>query len=352
MHPILSRIERLAAYLGTWLVAGIVLAAVFTRLGLGWVESLAFLLPLFFVYSFVCLSSWYITRATPIGTSSRFRVIATSGFAALVSGAAWLALARLWIGVLGATSFFGASAARYDQLMPVLFALGILLFLLALAVHYALLALEEAREAERHRLELEVLTREAELRALRAQLDPHFLYNSLNSISALTAADPAGARRMCVLLGEFLRNTLSLSERERIPLAEELALADRFLSIEQVRFGSRLQIRRQIDDRAVGCRVPPLLLQPLLENAVTHGIAGLLEGGVIHLGVSRDNGSCSIVLENPCDADRPPSRSSGLGLDNVRRRLAATFGRAATMQTHAATDSFRVELRLPCSTDD
>lgn len=352
MHPILSRVERLAAYLGTWLVAGVVLAAVFTRLGLGWDESLALLLPLFFVYSFVCLSSWYISRATPLDTSSRLRVIATSGFAALVSGAGWLALARLWIGVLGETSMFRASAARYDQQMPVLFALGVLLFLLALAVHYALLALEAAREADRHRLELEVLTRDAELRALRAQLDPHFLYNSLNSISALTAADPAGARRMCLLLGEFLRNTLSVSARERIPLADELALADRFLSIEQVRFGSRLRIERQVDEAASSCRVPPLLLQPLLENAVTHGIAGLLEGGVIHLGVSRDNGNCSIVLENPCDADRPPSRSSGLGLDNVRRRLTATFGRSATMQTHAETDRFRVELRLPCSTDD
>jgi sensor histidine kinase YesM len=352
MHPILSRVERLAAYLATWLVAGIVLAAVFTRMGLGWAESLALLLPLFFVYSFVCLSSWYISRATPIATSSFLHLVATSGFAALVSAAAWIALARLWISILAATAVFSASAVRYDQQIPILFALGVLLFLLAVAVHYALIALEEAREAERHRLELEVLTRDAELRALRAQLDPHFLYNSLNSISALTAADPAGARRMCVLLGEFLRNTVSLGARDRIPLADELALADRFLSIEQVRFGARLQIERRVDESASGCRVPPLLLQPLLENAVTHGIAGLLDGGVIQLDVSRDNGHCAIVLENPCDVDRPSGRSSGVGLDNVRRRLAATFGRAATIQTHAGTDRFRVELRLPCSTDD
>src|SRR5207249_3027362 len=199
------------------------------------------------------------------------------------------------VAVLSTTDTLAPAADRYGQQMPPVFAIGVLLFLLALAVHYVLIAFETTRQAERRQLELEILTRDAELRALRAQLDPHFLYNSLNSISALTAADPAGARRMCLLLGEFLRNTLSLSEQERIPLAEELALADRFLSIEQVRFGSRLQIRRQIDDRAAGCRVPPLLLQPLLENAVTHGIAGLLEGGVIHLGVSRDNGNCSIV---------------------------------------------------------
>src|SRR5262249_40432912 len=155
-----------------------------------------------------------------------------------------------------------------------------------LTVHYLLLAFEFARQAERRQLQLEVLSRDAELRALRAQLDPHFLYNSLNSISALTAVDPAGARRMCVLLADFLRGTLAMSTRDRIPLEDELALTDRFLNIEQVRFGARLQVERQVDDAAARCRVPPLFLQPLVENAVTHGIAGLIDGGVIRLRVA------------------------------------------------------------------
>ena len=99
-----------------------------------------------------------------------------------------------------------------------------------------------------------MLTRDAELRALRAQIDPHFLYNSLNSISALTGTDPAGARRMCLLLADFLRTTLRVSSQERITLADELMLADRFLSIEQVRFGPRLQVERRIDEGVGGCR--------------------------------------------------------------------------------------------------
>jgi len=351
MHPTLGRTERLAAYLTAWLIVGVLLAAVLTQLGLSWAESLA-LLPLFLVYSFVCLSAWYVSRATPLSTSGIFRVLSSSGLAAVVAGAVWLALARLWVGALSLMSAFAGSSAHYAQQMPFLFAVGVLLFLLALAVHYALLALEAARDAERHRLELEVLTREAELRALRAQVDPHFLYNSLNSISALTASDPEGARRMCLLLGEFLRNTLNVSSHRRIPLADELTLVERFLSIEPVRFGSRLQVEKLVDDQARECRVPPLLLQPLVENAVTHGIAGLLDGGLIRLGVSRDNGQFSIVLENPCDVDRPRSRPGGMGLENVRRRLAATFGRAASMRTHAESGHFRVELHLPCSTDD
>ena len=139
----------------------------------------------------------------------------------------------------------------------------------------------------------DVLTREAELRALRAQVDPHFLDNSLNSISVSTASYPAGARRMCILLADFLRNTLSVSAHESIRLADELALADRFPDIEQVRVGSRLKVERRVDVSAVDCLVPPLILQPLVENAVTHGIAGMLDGGLIlltshaSLGISR-----------------------------------------------------------------
>ena len=123
------------------------------------------------------------------------------------------------------------------------------------------------------KLELQVLTRDAELRALRAQVNPHFLYNSLNSISALTGSDAAAARRMCLLLAEFLRTTLRVSSEERITMAEEMKLAERFLSIEQVRFGERLHVEQSIDESALECQVPPLVLQPLLENAVGHGIA-------------------------------------------------------------------------------
>ena len=158
---------------------------------------------------------------------------------------------------------------------------------------------------------------------------------------------------MCLLLGEFLRDTLSVSTRERIPLAEELALADRFLSIEQVRFGARLQVDRRIDEASAACLVPPLLLQPLVENAVTHGIAGLLEGGVIRLDISRQDGRLAIVIENPCDADAAAARPGGMGLDNVRHRLDAMFGREARMDARATAGRFRVDphcrLELPCA---
>ena len=352
MHPLLSHARRLASYLAGWLIVAVLLAAVLTRLTLSPLEALTLLLPLFLVYSFVCLSAWYVCRATPLRSGAGFRVATSCGLAAVMAGALWLGLARLWITALGATAPFASAVARYEQQLPFLFAVGVLLYLLAIAVHYALVALEAAGDAERHRLQAEVLAREADLRALRAQVDPHFLHNSLNSISALTATDAAGARRMCVLLGDFLRNTLRVSAHERIRLGDELALVEQFLDIEQVRFGSRLQVERHIDQSALECLVPPLILQPLVENAVTHGIAGMLEGGVIGLDVSRERGGLAIVIENPRDQDTSGPKRTGFGLDNVRRRLAVMFGESARLETRAERDRFRVELDFPWSTDD
>ena len=347
MHPILGRAGRLALYLVAWLTLCVLLAGIFTRFGLAWTEALALLAPLCLVYAFVCLSAWYVSRALPLTPGSVPRVLASSVLTAAFASGLWLGLAHGWIAVLGLTDAFAPAADRYARQLPFLFAIGVLLFLLALAVHYVLLAFDAARQAERRQLELEILTRDAELRALRAQIDPHFLYNSLNSISAMTASDAPGARRMCLLLGEFLRTTLDVRARLRIPLAEELALAERYLNIEQVRFGSRLRVERSVDPDASACLVPPLLLQPLVENAVTHGIARLLEGGLIRLDITQRNGHLTIVIENPCEAGATAARPGGMGLDNVRNRLDAMFGRDARMDAHVEAGHFRVELLLP-----
>jgi hypothetical protein len=352
MHPILARTDRLALYLSAWFVVGVLLASVLPSEGLGWIGSFAFLLPLVLFFSFVCLSAWYVCRATPLASGSVLRALSTALLAALIASGLLAAATLLWIGALTSVPMFAPAEAVYRRQMPFLFAAGVLLYLLAVAVHYVVLALDMAREAERRGLELQVLSRDAELRALRAQVDPHFLYNSLNSISALTGSDPAGARRMCVLLGDFLRHTLHVGTRERIPLSDELALADDFLNIEQVRFGARLRVERHVDDDAAQCLVPPLLLQPLVENAVTHGIAGLLEGGVIRLDVARQNGRLAIAIENPRDPDTSTARGAGVGLDNVRRRLNVAFGRDARVDTRVEPTRFRVEIDLPWTTHD
>jgi two-component system sensor histidine kinase AlgZ len=152
---------------------------------------------------------------------------------------------------------------------------------------------------------------------------------------------------MCILLAEFLRMTLGLGERSSISLGEELQLLERFLAIEKVRFGSRLEMRENIQEGCRAALLPPLLLQPLIENAVTHGIANLLEGGTVSITARRMDSRLAIVIENTCDLDAAQARRGGLGLPNVRQRLAARYGKESDMRVTAENGTFRVQLSLP-----
>jgi hypothetical protein len=350
MHPILAHGRSLAVYLLLWQIVGLLLAAAF-RDEASWTASAAFYLPLCFFYAFVCLSAWYLCRAFPLGEASRtLRVASMHAAGALIASAVWTVFAAAWATGLDA---FDATLGVWELYLAeqlVLFVLGLLLFWLAVAAHYLLIAIQASRDAETRAVALDLLAREAELRALRAQIDPHFIFNSLHSISALTASDPAAARRMCLLLADFLRETLRLGAHNRITLDDELALADRFLEIEQVRLGPRLQVTRDADPRARRCLVPPLLLQPLVENAVVHGIGQLVEGGLIRLTANLEGAALMITLENPCDPDRPRTRGVGLGLTLLQQRLIAQCGASDGVRVEEADGRYRVEVRMPAVT--
>jgi two-component system sensor histidine kinase AlgZ len=229
---------------------------------------------------------------------------------------------------------------RFRPAVPVLAGMISLVYLLSVALHYVLLAFETSQQAE-------VLSREAELKALKAQVNPHFLFNSLHSISALTATDPARARDMCIRLSEFLRNSLRLGERVSIPFGEELQLTKAYLDVEQIRFGKRLQVKQEFDPECADCEVPPLVVQPLVENAIKHGIATLIDGGEIAMTGRRWRDGMRFVIENPFDPDAPSTRRNGFGLRNVRNRLQTRYGNAARLEIQVEQNRYRVVLSLP-----
>ena len=350
MHPILARGRRLALYLGAWTLVGLLLAALLAAPGaLGPAASLGIAIPLALVYAFFCLSAWYVARSTPLGPTGPIRLAVTALTASVISSAAWLIVARGWLQLFARGETLAQVDRAFPALRPLIFGFATLLYLLSLAVSYLLATFEHSREAERRGLEGQVLAREAELRSLRAQIDPHFLFNSLHSISALTTADPPAARRMCMLLADFLRDSLALGSEDRITAAREVGLAERFLDIERVRFGDRLRI--DVSDAGAGpCLVPPLLLQPIVENAVTHGVAHVLAGGTIRIALSRNAGTLTMVVESPCDPDRPRRTGTGLGLANVRARLRALYGDDARIGAREEDGIWRVEVSLPAET--
>jgi len=347
MHPILFRRRQLGLYLAAWVPLAGILVYLLGKAGERWMEAAALTVPLCFVYAFLCLAAWYPCRATPVESSGFSKLLLTHFTAAVLLGTIWVQLAKGLATGLTRWAGFTQMDERSARYMPVLFVTGVLLYVLSVAFHYMLLAEQASREAQERALEARVLARDAELKALRAQVNPHFLFNCLHSISALTSVDAGKAREMCILLADFLRTTLRVGGQPAITLEEELALIRGYLAIEKVRFGARVTMEEQIENDALGLLLPPLLLQPLVENAIRHGIANLPEGGVIGVNVRRNVGSVSIVVENSFDPDTPSKLKTGLGLDNVRRRLHARYGDDASVSYGANGNVFSVKLRLP-----
>ena len=352
MHPLLTR-SRFGLYLLAWIpLAAVLVYLMGTAGGLSWTESAAVVLPLSAIYVFICLAAWYPTKGAPLATTPLSQLALTHILAAALLSLIWIQLAKGWAYLLSRSAVFRELPKHLTPHIPILFGAGFLLYLLAVAYHYVVLSLEASREAEGRVLETSLLARDAELRALKAQVNPHFLFNSLNSISALTTIDPERAREMCILLAEFLRMTLHLGEKSSISLEEELAMLDRFLAIEKVRFGARLRLEEDIQEESKPLLVPALLLQPLIENAVGHGIANLPEGGHISIASRTTDGRLVITIRNACDPQSTAVRRGGLGLANVRRRLEARYPAQASLQTRSDGNEYRVDLYLPAETKE
>jgi len=349
MHPILSHRRRLLVYLAAWLAFGLLLAGVIAVSGpAAFPWAAAFAAPLALLLGLMSLSCWYLVRLLPAGTTALPRMARTWLAAGVVDLAIWIALAHAWSWVLGLAQ--GAhSQLPAASMTPLLLFAGCIGLSVAVLGYYMLAAFQTSREAQQRALELRMAAREAEMQLLRRQIDPHFLFNSLNSVAALIGTDAAAARRMCFLLADFFRRSVKLGACQTIALADELALAGAFLAIEEVRFGARLRSRVDATAEAGAVGVPALILQPLVENAVHHGIAHLLEGGDITVAAATRDGLLDITVENACDPDRPPSRGTGTGLANVRGRLMALYGTQAVLDVDSRPGCFQVRMRLPAA---
>jgi hypothetical protein len=286
------------------------------------------------------LASRYLCRAMPLRSAGASRIAAAHAGSAAAASGLWIAAWNAWLPMLPTPP-----AVAPDR--TALFVLGVLVYGATVVIHYLILEVEAAREAEEGALRYQILAREAELRAFKAQVDPHFLFNSLNAVASLCGTRPLEAREMTQRLSDFFRLMLRVGAMERITLGEEIDLVRRYLAIEQVRFGERLQVRMTVEDAAAACLVPPLLLQPLVENAVRHGIASVLEGGMIELDATLHDGRLRIRIDNPADPDRADVRGEGIGLENARGRLTAVSEGRARLHAEESAGRYRVDIELP-----
>jgi LytS/YehU family sensor histidine kinase len=230
-------------------------------------------------------------------------------------------------------------------------ALGLLVYWLVVAAYHGLGFYAELQVRERQAAVLEQLLTQARLDALKAQLHPHFLFNTLHTVSSLIHSRPETADRVVIRLSELLRASLDQGAEHEISLRQELGFLDRYLEIEQARFGDRLRVDRQIDPAALDLLVPSLILQPLAENAVRHGIGQRSQGGCLRVSACVKPGHLELSLaDNGPGMGRDPvsERQGGIGLSNTRSRLVQLYGQQQRLELNVpAGGGLEVRLILP-----
>ncbi len=297
----------------------------------------------------------------PLARGALARRLALHVGAALLAGAVYAGAATVASLAFGPAPRAGAArrpapprlyVSWYLSSLP----LAALTYCAVLGVGHALAWLEESRRREREAARLSAQLAEARLGALRMQLHPHFLFNTLNAITVLARdGDAAATARMLELLAELLREVLRTDARHRVPLADELAFVRRYLAIEEVRFSDRLRVRERVDAAARDALVPAFVLQPLVENALRHGLAPRAAGGTVEVGarVARDGGAEALELWVRDDGAGLPAAWAGaagygIGLSNTAARLAELHGPRAALEVAPAPGRGTVaRVRLP-----
>lgn len=322
----------------------------------GWPWASAWLqaLPCALLVTACMPAAWAISRIGSLSQRGVALVLPLWAASASLVGALAAGLGLAW------ASAWGMEGPHLLAIATVTGLLAGLCFLVALMLADVLNAQARWLQAQQRHEQSMDRAREAELLMLRTQIQPHFLFNCLNSISALTQFDPAGARDMTLQLAQYFRQTLVLTQHRLVKLEDELAHGQVFLDIERVRFGERLQVRQHIDERAQAVLLPPMLLQPLLENALKHGVAECLDGGWVLVEATVQEDWLHLQVANPL----PPEHAglagaagtsagvasgpgTGTGLANIRQRLAGLYGSQARLHLGTQDGQFLALITLP-----
>jgi sensor histidine kinase YesM len=258
---------------------------------------------------------------------------------------AWLLLSRFILMLLIGNNDY---EHFFTESFPIRWAISFLVIGSMALLSVLWYTLDDQRENEKRRNEAEYLSKEAELYKLRQQLQPHFLFNSLNSINALIGLKPQEARTMIQQLSDFLRGTLKKEENAWVSLEEELQHLQLYLEIEKVRFGYRLSTDIINEAEGQGCQLPSMLLQPIVENAIKFGLYDTIEAITISIQTKLEDNTLIITVKNPFDLETNlPRQGTGFGLSSVQRRLYLLFARNDLLQTTTSENIFITTIKIP-----
>ncbi len=312
-----------------------------------WVNALIDGLLSFGIFSLLAISFWYPAKYLSLENTSIAVILVNHLAAAIVASGIWVIL--LYFILMDGLAATAAQETLFRSTVSWRLALGILLYSLVTFFFYLQSYYASFHERELRAVELKNLAREAELRSLKLQINPHFIFNSLNSLNALIGSNPKAASTMTVKLSQMLRATLTSNERSVRALSEELETANFYLDIERERFGDKIRYTEQIQPEALNWKVPSMCLQPLFENAIKHAVYESLTPISIRLNTEIRNDLLILTLENDLSEGVSSRSGTGVGLQNVRSRLELLYDRENLLQTRQTETDFIVKLIIPAN---
>jgi len=346
IHPITGKRITLLVYIAAWVLMFGTHAVLIYRIkefsfDVVLIDSLVYN-GLFLLFG---LGVWYPVRFLNTLESTRFSFMLNHLAIAVVYLLSWTFLSEYIL------SFFWQNKESYlifqDEARYYRLVAGIFYYLIILLIYYLITYYSDLEKKSKQEAELQTLIRESELTILKSQLNPHFLFNSLNSISSLTITDPEKARDMVVKLSEFLRYAIDKNQRDMTTIEDELNNIELYLDIEKIRFGDRLIFEKQIEKRCNRILVPNMILQPLFENAVKHGVYESSEPVFIRLECQMKKDFCTLVVINNFDQEIPARKGRGVGLKNVSKRLQLKYNRSDLLYTSKTENKFIVRISIP-----
>ncbi len=345
-HPVFIDRKSVSVYFGLWaLVAGVHFSVFYFFYDFTFEIAGADSIVFNFLFCLIGISLWYIVRYT-IPDKTNFWNVAFNHLTYLaLTLVVWIGLPYTLLNWL-----FNGFKPYHDFLIisiPYRLFSGILFYALTGLVYYLIIYYKNLQEKVRTESRLRELLKETELNMLKSQINPHFLFNSLNSISSLTITNPGKAREMIIKLSDFLRYSVSTNTKRFNAFENELANIRRYLEIEKVRFGDKLQFDFDIDKDCCTHKIPLMILQPLFENAIKHGVYESTEQVKIEMKCRYSKGFLEIVIENDFDPDAHPRKGTGLGLKNIRERLRLLYKTDKLLTTSVSGTKYFVFLTLP-----
>lgn len=348
-HPLFNSKTTFGIYILAWvMLISIQTLAFFQLFTVSWYYAIADSLIFGSIYFLIGIGTWYFIRYANFEKGIFLPIIIEHLASSFILVSLWVYSGTYILSLIFASStdyvelLWGAIAWRYGN--------GFLFYIILIVVYYLYANYVQQQERKEKEDKLKSVLQNTEIDLLRSKLNPHFLFNSLNSLNALIQTDTDKASHMLIQLSDFLRFSIEQDKQEKIILKDELLNLERYIAIEQVRFGSRLVFIREVDNEAFNLKLPAMLLQPILENAIKYGLGSKLDEVKVEVKAQVNNGNLMLTIENAFDDKVKVKKGSGNGIENVKKRLDIIYKKAADFKITKSEKTFKVKLIIPQDT--